>query len=145
MVMWFRRQYYPPTIGHMTPKKQSRLKTPSHKTVKGECVIPGAMPAEALSQFVVNEAAADQEAVKSYVELEARGEKVEHLEKVASESVFGQPMDAWDVRTNKARWWVITNPTNLYSQDLLLTAVENGGAGEVSRRSKLVAHKRASL
>jgi hypothetical protein len=33
--------------------------------------------------------------------------------------VFQQPaMDAWDVRTNKNRWWVITNPTNLYSQRL---------------------------
>jgi hypothetical protein len=43
---------------------------------------------------------------------------VKHLEKVCSESIFGQPMAAWDVRTNKNRWWVITNPTNLYSQRL---------------------------
>src|SRR5258708_3020689 len=27
-------------------------------------------------------------------------------------------MDAWDVYTDKARWWVITSPTNLYRQDL---------------------------
>jgi len=43
---------------------------------------------------------------------------VRHLEKVASESIFGQQMDAWDVRTNKNRWWVITNPINFYSQRL---------------------------
>ncbi|HEX9465604.1 MAG TPA: gamma-glutamylcyclotransferase [Alphaproteobacteria bacterium] len=47
------------------------------------------------------------------------GEKVTHLEKVASETVMGNRMDAWDVRTNKrGRWWVITNLTNLYSQKL---------------------------
>ena len=41
-----------------------------------------------------------------------------HLEKVTIESIFGQPMDGWDVQTDKNRWWVITNPTNLYSQKL---------------------------
>ena len=64
--------------------------------------------------------AGDDEAdgIRSYVEWQAPDETVRHLEKVASESIFGQEMDAWDVRTNKGRWWVITNPTNLYSQKL---------------------------
>lgn len=102
----------------MKKNQKSRLTTPAHKTLQGECVIPGAMPPEALGQFVVNEAAAEESAVRRYVEREARDEKVTHLEKVASESLFGRPMDAWDVRTSENRWWVITNPTNLYSQDL---------------------------
>jgi hypothetical protein len=44
--------------------------------------------------------------------------KVVHLELMKSESVFGRRHDAWDVHTNEAdgRWWVITEPTNLYSQ-----------------------------
>lgn len=99
-------------------KKKAKPKTPAYKNLRGECIIPGAMPAEALGGFVVNEAAAEEAAVRAYVEREARGERVKHLEKVATESIFGRPMDAWDVRTNRNRWWVITNPTNLYSHDL---------------------------
>ena len=29
----------------------------------------------------------------------------------------GQQHDVWDIRTDKARWWVVTGMTNLYSQD----------------------------
>jgi len=47
---------------------------------------------------------------------ECDGEKVVHLERVASESVLGTKYDVWDVHTDKGRWWVITEPTNLYSQ-----------------------------
>ena len=103
----------------MNKKTRRRVpRTPAHKVENGECVIPGAMPEEALSDFVLK--SRDEEAVqiRSYVECQAQGEKVKHLERVASESIFGQRMDAWDVRTNKHRWWVITNPTNLYSQQL---------------------------
>lgn len=39
-----------------------------------------------------------------------------HLEKVATERVFDRKHDVWDVHTNRGRWWVITAPTNLYSQ-----------------------------
>lgn len=55
--------------------------------------------------------------IREYMELEAEGETVTHLEKVASERVFGDKHDVWDVQTDEARWWVITAPTNLYSQD----------------------------
>jgi hypothetical protein len=49
-----------------------------------------------------------------------RGEEsVLHTEKVASERVFGREYDVWDVHTDKERWWVITSPTNLYSQALM--------------------------
>lgn len=33
-----------------------------------------------------------------------------------TEFVLGSPYEMWDVVTDKDRWWVITNPTNLYSQ-----------------------------
>jgi len=57
-----------------------------------------------------------ERAVKEYVELEAEGEKVIHLEMVKTEAVGSNKMDAWDVHTDCNRWWVITNPTNLYLQ-----------------------------
>jgi hypothetical protein len=48
-------------------------------------------------------------------------------QKVYSENILSHCHDVWDVHTNVDRWWVITNPTNLYSQaqfpnmDLALT------------------------
>jgi hypothetical protein len=35
---------------------------------------------------------------------------------LASDLIFGRRHEVWDVHTDKARWWVITQPTNLYSQ-----------------------------
>ena len=55
-------------------------------------------------------------AVADYVETQARGEKVQHAEKVKSERILGSDHDCWDVHTNKDRYWVITSPANLYSQ-----------------------------
>src|SRR5882724_8769320 len=45
-----------------------------------------------------------------------RGEQVLHAEKVRSEHILGSDHDCWDVHTNKDRYWVITSPSNLYSQ-----------------------------
>lgn len=45
------------------------------------------------------------------------GTEVIHAEKVASERVFGRKHDVWDVHATDGRWWVITNPTNLYPHD----------------------------
>jgi len=39
------------------------------------------------------------------------------LQKVYTEHVLSHEHHVWDVHTNVDRWWVITNPTNLYSQD----------------------------
>jgi hypothetical protein len=43
--------------------------------------------------------------------------EVEHVEKLTSEYVLSHEYDVWDAHTNEGRWWVITDPTNLYSQD----------------------------
>ena len=53
--------------------------------------------------------------VSEYVEMEAEGEKVERAEKVSSEKIYDITHDIWDVETDKDRYWVITEPTNLYS------------------------------
>ncbi len=43
---------------------------------------------------------------------------MKHAERVATETIFGRRHEVWDVHTDKTRWWVITQPTNLYSQKL---------------------------
>jgi hypothetical protein len=43
--------------------------------------------------------------------------EIEHIEKLTSKYVLGEEYDVWDAHTNEGRWWVITNPTNLYSQE----------------------------
>lgn len=49
------------------------------------------------------------------------------MQKVYSENVLQVRHDVWDVHTNVDRWWVITEPMNLYAQkqfpnmDLALT------------------------
>jgi hypothetical protein len=35
-----------------------------------------------------------------------------------TQTVLGRKYECWDVRTDKARLWVITSPTNLYDQNL---------------------------
>jgi hypothetical protein len=40
-----------------------------------------------------------------------------YMEKAASERVGSVPHEIWDVHATSGRWWVITNPTNLYAQD----------------------------
>jgi hypothetical protein len=59
-----------------------------------------------------------ERSIRTYVESQARGEEVVHAERVATEFVLGRKLEAWDVITDKGRWWVITSPTNLYSQEL---------------------------
>jgi hypothetical protein len=79
-----------------------------------------ALPKAELHQLLFRQAEHEAQAIKDYVEWQARGkETVLHAEKVASERVFGREYDVWDVHTDKERWWVVTSPTNLYSQTLM--------------------------
>lgn len=54
--------------------------------------------------------------IRAYVEAQAH-EPVVHLEKAVSEMVGPVHHDIWDVHCAASRWWVITNPTNLYTQE----------------------------
>jgi predicted RNA-binding Zn-ribbon protein involved in translation (DUF1610 family) len=59
----------------------------------------------------------EERAIREYVLMESpKGERIKHAEKVATEHLYGSTHDIWDVRTSRHRWWVITEPTNLYSQ-----------------------------
>ena len=55
--------------------------------------------------------------VREYFEWQAPDLHVTFMQKVYSESVLGNRHDVWDIHTDKDRWWVITNPSNLYSQE----------------------------
>jgi len=59
----------------------------------------------------------EREHIVGYMSGQAPDETVELAQKVYSEQVLTLRHDIWDVHTNLARWWVITNPTNLYRQD----------------------------
>ena len=54
--------------------------------------------------------------IARYVEIEADDENVQHVELIKTEYVAGEKYQVWDVLTDKNRWWVLTNITNLYLQ-----------------------------
>lgn len=58
----------------------------------------------------------ERQFIVDYMAGVAPDETVEHLEKVYSERIMGQDHDIWNVHTSAERWWVITDPANLYSQ-----------------------------
>ena len=75
-----------------------------------------AVPAEELRRYSPKRDPHSEADIARYVETEARGELVKHVEKIKEELVAGEAYEIWDVVTDKDRWWVITNLTNLYSQ-----------------------------
>ncbi|HLE63913.1 MAG TPA: hypothetical protein VI750_12260 [Pyrinomonadaceae bacterium] len=83
----------------------------------GPCTIPGPVDPAVLNTFAPQKSN-EREAIKSYVEWQSPKEKVSYVEKVLTERIFDRTMDAYDVHTDGERYWVITQPTNLYSQRL---------------------------
>jgi hypothetical protein len=59
----------------------------------------------------------EKQIVIDYMNSQAPDLTVEFLQKVYVENVLSHQHAVWDVHTNVDRWWVITNPTNLYSQE----------------------------
>jgi hypothetical protein len=85
---------------------------------KGDCTLPPDHPltADQLGRYSPGRDYYAEKEIGDYVEGQARDETVQHVERVKTEYVMGEPYEIWDVSTDKDRWWVITNPTNLYSQ-----------------------------
>lgn len=82
-----------------------------------ECVVHShPVPASELGRYSVDRDPHSERDIARYVELEAAGEIVQHVERVKREVAVGEIYEVWDVTTDKDRWWVITNLTNLYSQ-----------------------------
>lgn len=84
---------------------------------KDGCVVPShPVPAQELARYSVEHDPHSEQDIANYVEGQARDETVQHVEKVKQEVILGDIYEVWDVTTDKDRWWVITNLTNLYSQ-----------------------------
>ena len=82
-----------------------------------ECVVhTHPVPASELGRYSVDSDPHSEMDIATYVENEAPDENVQHVERIKREIVLGEIYDIWDVATDQDRWWVITNPTNLYSQ-----------------------------
>jgi len=97
----------------MTPKRKKQK-----SSLESKWTIPPAIPDAELPNLMFKRDYQSEMAISEYVELEASDEKVKHAEKVTTEYVLGRKLEGWDVRTDKGRWWVITWPMNLYSQEL---------------------------
>lgn len=82
-----------------------------------DCVIPPPPVKHILKSYTIYNPGNARE-IGSYVEWQARGEKVQHAEKIKTEHLLGRDYECWDVHTQRERYWVITSPTNLYPQKL---------------------------
>jgi len=96
-------------------REGARARRKAGRTPRGEHTIPPPPAKHILGSFTLANPTSKR-AVSDYVEIQARGERVLYAEKVKSEHILGSDYDCWDVHTNKDRYWVITSPTNLYSQ-----------------------------
>jgi predicted RNA-binding Zn-ribbon protein involved in translation (DUF1610 family) len=101
----------------MKKRKNDRSRARKKSHTADECTIPPPPMRHILSSFTLD-TATGKRAISDYVQSQARDEKVQHAEKVKTEHVLGNDYDCWDVHTQKSRYWVITSPTNLYSQEL---------------------------
>lgn len=81
------------------------------------CVEPQQLPSHLLPQYSMQSEQFEAEDIKRYVEGQARDEEVLHVEFIKEERAAHAEYRIWDVHTDKSRWWVITNMTNLYSQE----------------------------
>lgn len=85
--------------------------------VQDECVVhTHPVPPGELNRYSIERDPHSEMDIASYVEGQARDEGVQHVERIKQEIVFGDIYEIWDVTTDKDRYWVITNLTNLYSQ-----------------------------
>ncbi len=84
---------------------------------KDECVVHDhPVPPSELGRYSVDRDPHSEQDIENYINGQAPDEIVQHVERIKREIVLGDVYDIWDVTTDKDRWWVITNLTNLYSQ-----------------------------
>jgi hypothetical protein len=97
-------------------------KAKTKSRVKGDCLIPTPPSPGALRSTLIESSPHEEREVLDYFEWQSSKDskgpaKVEQLELVKSETVWGRVHKVWDVHASDGRWWVITEPMNLYSQD----------------------------
>lgn len=59
----------------------------------------------------------ERQGIRDYWEAQWPDHPIVHLEKAAAERVGSVSHDIWDLHAESGRWWIVTNPTNLYSQE----------------------------
>lgn len=96
--------------------KSAKTRSRRRKDSGANCLVPTRVQPGALSAGLFGASGLGEIAVREYVENQTHRERVTHLEKVKTEPLRDRPMDVWDVRTSRERYWVITNPMNLYRQ-----------------------------
>jgi hypothetical protein len=89
-----------------------------HNKLDSDCTLPPdhPLPPDQLGRYSPARDFYAEKDIADYLLTQARDETVQNVERVKTEYVMGAPYEIWDVTTDKDRWWVITNPTNLYSQ-----------------------------
>ncbi|HEX7776459.1 MAG TPA: hypothetical protein VF449_08015 [Parvibaculum sp.] len=95
------------------------MTTEDEGTPDGEHTFPPdrPIPADALGRYTLGHDLHEEAEIADYVNGQCRGdETVRYVERIKTEYVSGVRYDAWDVHTDKQRWWVLTNLTNLYAQ-----------------------------
>lgn len=56
--------------------------------------------------------------IEEYFRLESsEDDEILRSEKIATEAIYGYRHDVWDLEAKSGRWWIVTNPTNLYRHD----------------------------
>lgn len=89
----------------------------SSNNSENKCVVHDhPVPPEEISRYSTIRDPAAENDIASYINSEASDEDVKHVELIKTEYIMGEEYNIWDVTTDKNRWWVITNMTNLYSQ-----------------------------
>jgi hypothetical protein len=102
----------------ISQKKNARVRAKPSPTRSADCVVHDhPVPPEEIRKYSPVRDADSEQDIANYVHGQARDEIVKHVEKVKTEYVLGDAYEIWDVTTDRARWWVITNLTNLYSQE----------------------------
>lgn len=70
----------------------------------------------------------------------AEGSTVQRAEKLTSERIYGRKHDIWDLQASDGRWWVVTNPTNLYSHDDF-PSMHTAFALHIGVTARMIAHQ----
>lgn len=82
-----------------------------------DCIVPFLpVPAGELGRYSAESDPHSESDIADYVNSQTLDQTVLHVEKIKEAIVLDEAYAMWDVTTDKDRWWVLTNLTNLYSQ-----------------------------
>src|SRR6266702_4335603 len=84
----------------------------------GNCSATSSCPASGYQGNNMTEMPEHEErSIRDYVNSQSPDDDhAELVQKISTYRILGRVHETYDVHTKSARWWVITNPTNLYRQ-----------------------------